>query len=174
MVACAPDEGPPMKYRVTIEGREREVDVTFTPSGAAEVMLDGAKIEVDARRIGGAVSLRIGDRVHDVLSAGTDEVQIAAGAARAVAVITSERSGQKRGVAAAKSGKELRAPMPGRVVRVLVKAGDAVAAGQPLVVIEAMKMENELRAAAAVTIETVHVSEGASVEGRALLVSFAN
>lgn len=162
-----------MKYRVTIEGREREVDVTFTPSGAPEVALDGAKIDVDARRVGGAVSLRIGDRVHDVLSAGTDEVQIAAGTARTVATITSERAGQKRGAAAGKSAKELRAPMPGRVVRVLVKAGEAVVAGQPLVVIEAMKMENELRASVAATVEAVHVSEGASVEGRALLLSFA-
>jgi len=162
-----------MKYRVTIEGREREVDVTFTPSGAAEVILDGAKVEVDARRVGGAVSLRIGDRVYDVLSAGTDEVQIAAGSARTVATLTSERAGAKRGAAAGKNAKELRAPMPGRVVRVLVKAGDAVVAGQPLIVIEAMKMENELRASAPATVESVHVSEGASVEGRALLLSFA-
>jgi biotin carboxyl carrier protein len=163
-----------MKYRVTVEGREREVDVTFSPSGAAEVLLDGARVAVDARQVGGAVSLRIGDRVHDVLSAGTDEVQIAVGSARTIASITSERAGQKRGAGAGKSSKQLRAPMPGRVVRVLVKAGDTVAVGQPVIVIEAMKMENELRAGAVATIETVHVSEGASVEGRALLVTFAD
>ena len=163
-----------MKYRVTIDGREREVDVTFTPSGAAEVTLDGKRIEVDARRVGGAVSLRIGDRVHDVLSSGDNEVQIAAGSARTIATITSERALAKRSGASAKNTKELRAPMPGRVVRVLVKAGDAVSAGQALVVIEAMKMENELRASAAATIAEVHVAEGASVEGRALLVTFAS
>lgn len=162
-----------MKYRVTIEGREREVDVTFQPSGAAEVHLDGKRVDVDARRIGGAVSLRFGDRVYDVLAAGADEVQIAAGAARTIGSVVSERAATKRGAAAGKSAKELRAPMPGRVVRVLVKAGDEVKAGQPLVVIEAMKMENELRASAAATVASVHVSEGASVEGRALLVSFA-
>jgi len=163
-----------MKYRVTIEGREREVDVTFTPSGAVEVSLDGARMDVDARRIGGAISLRIGDRVHDVLVAGDTEIQIAAGTARTVATISSERSAGKRGGAAAKGTRELRAPMPGRVVRVLVKAGDAVTQGQPLVVIEAMKMENELRAGAPATVADVHVSEGSSVEGRALLVTFAN
>jgi len=163
-----------MKYRVTIEGREREVDVTFAPSGAAEVTLDGTRVEVDARRVGGAVSLRIGDRVHDVLTSTIgDEAQLAAGAARAIATITSERAGQKHGSATGKSKKELRAPMPGRVVRVLVAAGDAVTAGQPLIVIEAMKMENELRATVAAAIEAVHVSQGASVEGRALLLTFA-
>ena len=86
-------------------------------------------------------------------------------------------SGGGRGAIAGWSGgpsaKDLRAPMPGRVVRVLCAAGDAVRAGQPLIVVEAMKMENELRAAGDATIADVHVVEGASVEGRALLVTFA-
>ncbi len=62
--------------------------------------------------------------------------------------------------------------MPGRVIRLLCKAGDAIKKGEPLVVVEAMKMENELRAPADVTIASVHVQEGASVEGRALLLTF--
>jgi biotin carboxyl carrier protein len=60
--------------------------------------------------------------------------------------------------------------MPGRVVRILVKAGDAVAAKQPLVVVEAMKMENELASPKAGTIKEVVVGEGASVEAGRLLV----
>jgi biotin carboxyl carrier protein len=62
------------------------------------------------------------------------------------------------------------APMPGRVVKVLVKSGDIVAARQPLVIIEAMKMENELRAPRAGTVADVRVSEGQSVEAHAVLV----
>ena len=62
------------------------------------------------------------------------------------------------------------APMTGRVVKVLVQPGDAVAARQPLVIVEAMKMENELRAPRAGTVAAVHVSEGASVEAHAVLV----
>jgi biotin carboxyl carrier protein len=62
------------------------------------------------------------------------------------------------------------APMPGRIVKVLVKAGDRVARGQGLVVVEAMKMENELRAPREGTVAAVRVSEGMSVEASAVLV----
>jgi len=64
----------------------------------------------------------------------------------------------------------LLAPMPGLVVRVSVAPGDAVAAGQGLLVMEAMKMENELRAATAGTVRTVRVQPGTAVEKGAVLV----
>lgn len=162
-----------MRYRVTIEGRERDVDVAIAPSGSISVSLDGQPFDGEVRPVPGGVSLRIGGKVRDVLVAGTDEVHLASGAARGRAEVVSERQRKERGRSSGGSAqKELRAPMPGRVVRVLVKKGDSVDAGQPLVVMEAMKMENELRSAAAVTIADVHVSEGASVEARALLVTF--
>ncbi len=62
------------------------------------------------------------------------------------------------------------APMPGRIVKLLVKPGDAVAARQGLVVVEAMKMENELRSPKAGTVTEVRVTEGMSVEARMVLV----
>jgi biotin carboxyl carrier protein len=60
--------------------------------------------------------------------------------------------------------------MPGKIVRVLVQTGDAVQARQPLVVMEAMKMENELRASRDGTVADVRVREGTSVDAGALLV----
>ena len=60
--------------------------------------------------------------------------------------------------------------MPGKIVRVLVGAGDAVHARQPLIVVEAMKMENELRAVRDGTVAEIHVKEGASVEAGAPLI----
>ncbi len=62
------------------------------------------------------------------------------------------------------------APMPGLVVRVTVQPGDVVAAGQGLVVMEAMKMENELRAPAAGTVKSVRVVPGTAIEKGAVLV----
>jgi len=62
------------------------------------------------------------------------------------------------------------APMPGRIVKVLVKPEEVVAARQALVVVEAMKMENELRAPRAGTVAEVRVTEGASVEANTVLV----
>ena len=60
--------------------------------------------------------------------------------------------------------------MPGKIVRVLVKAGDRVESRQGLVVVEAMKMENELRAKAAGTVAEVRATEGSTVEAGAILV----
>ncbi len=62
------------------------------------------------------------------------------------------------------------APMPGLVVRISVQAGDAVSAGQPLVSIEAMKMENELRSKSAGTVKAIRVSAGTAVEKGTILV----
>jgi len=69
-----------------------------------------------------------------------------------------------------KGGGTVKAPMPGLVVKVLVEPGDPVAAGQGLVVLEAMKMENEIKAAAAGVVESVAVSQGQAVEKGAALV----
>ena len=66
--------------------------------------------------------------------------------------------------------REIVAPMPGRIVKLLVGAGDRVAANQGLVVVEAMKMENELRAPREGVVVAVRVSEGMSVEANTVLV----
>ena len=71
---------------------------------------------------------------------------------------------------AAGAARAIMALMPGRVVKVLVERGQTVAARQPVVVVEAMKMENELRAPRAGTVTAVHVTEGMSVEAHAVLV----
>jgi biotin carboxyl carrier protein len=81
------------------------------------------------------------------------------------------RWGRKDDGGGAGSGPQrLVAPMPGKVVRVLVKAGDTVAARQPVVVVEAMKMENELRASREGTVAEVQAREGMSVDAGALLL----
>ncbi len=86
-----------------------------------------------------------------------------------------ERTRAIRDLSAASAGPvgpaPILAPMPGLIVRVGVKAGDRVEAGQGVVVMEAMKMENELRATAAGTVRSVEVSPGTAVEKGALLVA---
>ena len=104
-----------------------------------------------------SVSVRRGGK--DVVGVGAEVVD-----ARRARVVVAERGG---GDAAAVI---VRAPIPGRVVKVLVKAGDAVKAGQTLVVLEAMKMENELRAPRAGTVTEVRAAEGTAVEAGQELV----
>jgi biotin carboxyl carrier protein len=86
-----------------------------------------------------------------------------------------ERTRAIRDLSAASTGPvgpaPIRAPMPGLIVRVSVQVGDKVEAGQGVVVMEAMKMENELRATAAGTVSGVEVAPGTAVEKGALLVA---
>lgn len=68
--------------------------------------------------------------------------------------------------------RRVRAEMPGRVVKVLVNVGQQVDVGQGVVILEAMKMENEVKATRSGKIRTIHVKEGDRVEGGAILVEF--
>ena len=78
---------------------------------------------------------------------------------------------RRRGTVSAETGpRSIVSPMPGRIVKVLVREGDVVAAQQGLVVVEAMKMENELRALRDGTVAEIHAREGTSVDAGVLLV----
>jgi biotin carboxyl carrier protein len=175
-----------MRYYVTLDPASPsaakpeapiEVDVTDLPSGELEVRVDGRRADVDVVVLGAQLSVRIDGKVKDLTTEGSppDLGAIASGH-RAYVRVESDRQraadAAKRG-ARASNEKQVMSPMPGRVVKVLVGKGDAVIVGQPLVVMEAMKMENEIRAKTAGTIAEVHVAEGAAVEANAKLVSLA-
>jgi biotin carboxyl carrier protein len=80
-------------------------------------------------------------------------------------------SGRRHGGVEAEGRQQITAPMPGKVVRLLVKTGDHVEAGQGLLVVEAMKMQNEIRSPKSGTVEKVFASEGQAVNaGEALCI----
>jgi biotin carboxyl carrier protein len=103
---------------------------------------------------------------------GPGQVLVTLGTKTVTATVNGRRTGRAAESATHAHGEQsVVAPMPGRVVRVLVAAGDEVAARQGVVVVEAMKMENELRSPKAGRVRDVHVSPGTSVEaGRVLIV----
>jgi glutaconyl-CoA/methylmalonyl-CoA decarboxylase subunit gamma len=164
-----------MRYFVALGAREIPVDLTLLPTGAWNVTIDGKEIAVDAVAVGDSLSLRVDGRVIDLYLDGTaSDLKFVASGVRGEAVIETERTrvGRSLGRGAAAKGPEfVTAPMPGRIVRVLVTPGDNVESGAPLVVIEAMKMENELRALHAARVGTVLVRAGDTVEGGAKLIS---
>ncbi len=110
----------------------------------------------------------------DVVSDGLDCTVYSRGSFRSLKVYNDEMllhesfksGGMLGGDLALKSG------MPGKIVKVFVKEGDEVAAGTPLLVMEAMKMENEMKASADVKISKVHVKPGDNVESGATLISY--
>lgn len=142
------------RYRVLVDDRPLEVDFLACGEGFASLVADGESYDValERRPRGFAVSL---DGYRTI-------VDIGPSAPAGVAPHHSP-AGDSR----------LVAPMPGKVVRVLVPTGTPVVAGQGLVVMEAMKMENELVAPRPGTVREVHVREGQTVETGALLVTVA-
>jgi biotin carboxyl carrier protein len=161
-----------VRYFVTVAGKtvlaertakgmvvgDREVAFDVEPLGtdAAHLRFGTRGARVTARRIDGGWTIRVDGREHAVLLEGER--------ARAIREIT--------GVAAATGTKDVRAPMPGLVVKVLVEPGQEVEPGDALIVVEAMKMENELRAEAPGIVERVEVTEGRAVERDEVLIRF--
>jgi biotin carboxyl carrier protein len=139
--------------------------------------VNGRRIDLDAVAVGGQLSVRVAGRVIDLTTEGKPpEIGVIASGHRLDVRIESERT--RSGAQAGQSGggkgeKVVRSPMPGRVVKVLVAKGDAIETGQGLVVLEAMKMENEIRARGAGTVAEVHVLAGTTVEANATLVTLA-
>ena len=179
-----------MTFEVEIDGRMRIVAVERTRAGHFRVLLDGTPHEVDAARVGVyGLSLLIdgdgGGPLQPAHSEGVSrEVQVTPAATRGDLLVTfggrllkatvdgrrTRRAGEEGGSGAA-GEQVIVAPMPGRVVRLLVEEGQDVEARQGVVVVEAMKMENELRSPKKGRIKSVGVAAGASVEaGRVLMV----
>lgn len=181
------------QYDVDIDGRVRHVTVRRA-GNAFMVQVDGREHVVDAARVGThTLSLLVQHapsesrttRVHASSRVRSHEVTLATDPATkqlvarvGTALVPTNingrrRSGRKDDGSHGGGPQRLVAPMPGKVVRVLVSKGDRVQRRQPLVVIEAMKMENELRAAGDGAVAEVHVREGQSVEAGTLLALVA-
>ena len=163
-----------MRYFVEFPGgREIPGDVSLLPTGGVEVLVDGVRVEADAVDLGGDVTVaRIDGHVHDLWIEGKPpEIGVVAGPRRFFARVESERMR----AAAVRTDREsgdsvVKSPMPGRVLKLLVAVDDEVHVGQPLVVVEAMKMENELMAERAGSVKALFVSAGQTVDsGQKLL-----
>lgn len=167
-----------MRYFVEVAGREHEVSITPRPDGSLAVEVGGRPVPVEVVPLGTRELLvRIEGRTVDLTVEGTlPYLGIVASGHRTYVKVQSERMRAAERAAGSGGGakeREVRSPMPGRVVKVLVKEGDQVVAGQAVAVIEAMKMENEVRARKGGIVARVHCTVGATVEGNAVLVSFA-
>jgi biotin carboxyl carrier protein len=163
-----------MKYFVRIDGKEHEVLLD-----AEGVHIDGEDVAAHVTPIEGTPvrMVTIGNHVHRVVvrpGAARGEYTLWLDGHRFDLEALDERTRAIRelsGVSAGPVGPApLKAPMPGLIVRVNVAVGDQVQAGQGIVVMEAMKMENELKASAAGRVKAVLVTPGQAVEKGALLV----
>jgi len=166
-----------MKFFVTLRQRTWEVELA-----GDRVSVDGVEHHAELRAVEGTplrVLLLDGrTRALPMESTGRGAWRIVAHGEPCELEVLDERAAHLRsllGSAAAPTGPvTLKAPMPGLVVRVLAEPGQAVAAGASLIVLEAMKMENELKAAVAGVVDSVAVAPGQTVEKGEILLRFAS
>jgi acetyl/propionyl-CoA carboxylase alpha subunit len=155
------DGSGPDRFRVIVDGQAHTVRAVRAAEFGLSMFLE------DAAPAAGTI------RDVQVTPGGSGELLVTIGGRTVVVTVNGRRATRGRSDAAAHAhgAQSVVAPMPGRVVRVLVGAGDEVAARQGVVVVEAMKMENELRAPKAGKVREVAVTPGTSVEaGRVLMV----
>jgi biotin carboxyl carrier protein len=141
------------RYHLTLDGQPLDVDFQPTGRDFASLIVDGCSYEAGLVRRHDGYTVTLTDATFDIELKDAAPGDGASARPRAAGPVT------------------LKAPMPGKVVRVLVAVGQPVEAGQGLLVMEAMKMENELKAPRAGRVREVHVVERQAVEtGASLLV----
>lgn len=152
-VAISIEPGPDGGWQVLVDGVPRAVEARLLRPGTWSLILDGQShvVDLDRRRAGVAASVGLGEVMLTVEDAQLRRLRQAA----------------HRGPAA--RGEEVRAPIAGKVVKWLCAVGDDLAAGAPIAVLEAMKMENEIVAERGGVVARVLPAVGASVETGELL-----
>ncbi|HET7841546.1 MAG TPA: biotin/lipoyl-containing protein [Terriglobia bacterium] len=150
------------QFEFLSNGEKREADWAETNPQTFSILLNGRSYNVRLENVkasddtgGPAYTVHVGAQVHRI-------------------AMRDPRRLRRRGAGGPHDGpQEIVAPMPGRIVKVLAAAGQQVKAGESLMVIEAMKMQNEIRAPRDALVEMIRVSEGDGVESGALLLRLA-
>ena len=156
-----------MKIEIELDGKSRSVEMIHTGE-RARWSIDGRAIDADAIEVSpGIYSILIGGQSFEVRIAPQPDFALRVTAAKREyrATIRNPRKwARNRGLGAEAEGSQhLRAPMPGKIVLLLVKAGDHVDVGQGIVVMEAMKMQNEIRSPKSGIVERLLVTQGQTV-----------
>ena len=155
-VGIEPAEGIE-QFSVTVNGRTRAVDASWIDGHTLSVIVEGVSREVRLQSLeAGVLHVAIDGRAFEAVVSKRGRANFA-------------EPGQK-GPAPFSGNQAVKAHMPGRIVRVLVAVGDRVMARQPVVIVEAMKMENELRSSGAGVVKEINVQEGAVIESGAVLL----
>jgi biotin carboxyl carrier protein len=162
-----------VKLQIEIAGKKHRVELTH--AGERPVwMIDGQLLEADATEVfPGVYSILINGKSFEVRVESRGAELRATTSGRAFKIASQDEREWRRnraGAVEAEGRQQVLAPMPGKIVRVLVSAGDTVRAGQGLLVVEAMKMQNEIRAPKSGTIDRVRVIEGQTVNAGEVVV----
>jgi biotin carboxyl carrier protein len=155
-----------MKINLTIQGRQRTVELT-QPGDRQRWKIDGRDVEADAIEVSpGIYSIIVdGESIEVRVEASSSSLRLIASGKEFLATIEDPRALKKNrsGVAEAHGRQNVVAPMAGKIIRALVRSGDQVQSGQGLMIVEAMKMQNEIRSPKSGQVERIAVIEGQTV-----------
>ena len=164
----------PRSFIAKLDDRDVSVEVDAIGQSLYRIRVDGTEQVVDARSVSGGLSLLIDGKNHEVsLIRSADDFDVLLANRRfRFRLLTEDRARRAaaRGGREASGRREVKASMPGKVIDVLVNIGDRVESKQGLLVIEAMKMENEIKSAGAGEVKEIHVAPGQAVESGEVLV----
>ncbi len=166
-----------MRWVVTHGGREYAMDAEIRDDGRYRIQFEEREYVLDLRSAGGTSlwSVLIGNASFEAsVVRHEDEVTVGLRARQLCFRVESEQARNARLLESAggKSGPcIIKSVMPGRVAKILVREGEEVGPGTPLVILEAMKMENEIRSPGSGVVRRIHVSEGIAVGNGDVLVT---
>lgn len=165
-----------MKLSIEVDGRQYTIDIR-SENGRSEYTLHGEQASSGTGSVvsvaPGVFSVLLDGRSFTVRTAHNgDEVRVwTSSGQHTISIADSRDQSGGHGRAATSGPMELRAQMPGKIIKLLVENGSAVQAGQGLIVVEAMKMQNEMKSPKDGTVTKINVVEGATVAaGQALIV----
>jgi biotin carboxyl carrier protein len=166
-----------MKFEVQLAGQSGEKLHTIELERDADhwkIVLDGQPVDADVVEIApNSLSLLLEGHSYEVriMQLSTGELKLQTGSQEFTAEVSDPRAwrGRRHGALELEGRQQIVAPMPGKVVRVLVKVGDKVEAGQGLLVVEAMKMQNEIRSPKSGVVERLQAKEGQPVNAGEVL-----
>lgn len=148
-VVVAVERTGPGRFTVTVDGRAHVVEATLFGTSTLQLVVDGRNHTAQVARIGDAEHVAIAGDVY---------------------VLRTDVGAAADDVSAVLAPPQIVAPMPGKVLQVLVKAGQQVVIGDGLLILEAMKMEHRIVAEAAGTVRAVHVADAQMVDGGAVML----
>jgi biotin carboxyl carrier protein len=162
-----------MKFEVLINNTRRVIDLE-RDANRWRISLDGDPVDADSAEIArGIFSILLNGKSREIRvtpnPSGTLTLQTGRNEFTAEVIDLRAWRGRRHGALEAEGRQQILAPMPGKIIRVLVQAGEKVQAGQGLLVVEAMKMQNEIRSPKSGTIERLLVKEGQPVNAGEVL-----
>ena len=160
-----------MKYQYTVKGVDYEVEIQDIEGNIANVTVNGIPFEVEMKQPVKAGKQKV--KLSEERRVKSEEFNSSSSATNASSATSESSAPTTKPAAAAASGKPVVAPLPGTINEIKVKVGDKVNAGDTVVVLEAMKMQNNIDAETSGTIASINVNKGDAVMEGDTLVTIA-